>query len=162
MTQPRRWLARILIVASIVVLAACTTHHVVRESDVSRDESTSIFPSRLTSLPQVIKVELEAKAFAPDKVKLAIHLPPGYDPAAAVDYPVLYLNDGQDAAAVELAPTLAKLYADDAIEKVIVVAIDMLPDRMGTYGLSDRAGRRSITGDSRFGPIGSRAYDYSE
>jgi len=145
-----------------MILSACATHHEVRRSDVSRDGAASRLESRLTSLPQVIKVELDARAFAPDKVRLAIHLPPGYDPAAAIDYPVLYLNDGQDAAAVGLEPTLARLYAEDAIEKVIVVAIDMLPDRMGTYGLSDRAGHRSVVGDSRFGPVGKRAHEYSE
>jgi S-formylglutathione hydrolase FrmB len=110
----------------------------------------------------VIEVELEAKAFAPDKIKVAIYLPPGYDRASATTYPTLYLNDGQDAAEVGLVPTLEKLYADHAMEKVIVVAIDMLPDRMGTYGLSDRARQRSVVGDSRFGPVGSRAHDYSE
>lgn len=166
MRQPRRWLTRILVVASIMILPACATHHEVRRSDVSREGAASRLGSRPTSLlqvpQQVIDVELEAKAFAPDKVKLAIHLPPGYDPAAAIAYPVLYFNDGQDAVTVELEPTLAKLYASDAMEKVIVVAIDMLPDRMGTYGLSDRAGKRSVPGDSRFGPVGSRAYDYSE
>lgn len=167
MPEPCRWSARILVVVSIVILAACATRDEARgRSDVSRNSGIEVLSSRLKSLPQVlpqvIKVGLEAKAFAPDKVKLAIHLPPGYDPAAAIDYPVLYLNDGQDAAAVELEPTLARLYADDAMEKIIVVAIDMLPDRMGTYGLSDRAGQRSVIGDSRFGPVGSRAHDYSE
>ena len=163
MTELSRWLASVLIVASSVILSACATHDEARRrSDVSRDGSIDVLSSRLTSLPQVIRVELEAEAFAPDKVKLAILLPPGYDPTAAVDYPVLYLNDGQDAAAVELEPTLARLYAEDAMEKIIVVAIDMLPDRMGTYGLSDRVAQRSVIGDSRFGPIGSRAHDYSE
>ncbi len=166
MTEPPRWLARILIVASIVILSACSTHQATRRSDVSRDGTSSAPESRLTSLPQtlpqVVDVELEAKAFAPDKVRLAIHLPPGYDPAADIGYPVLYLNDGQDAVAVGLAPTLERLYADGAIGRIIVVAIDMLPDRMGTYGLSDRARKRSVAGDSRFGPVGNRAYEYSE
>ena len=166
MTEPSRWLDKILIVASIAILSACSTHHATRRSDASRETSIDAPPSRLASLlqvpPQVIDVELEAKAFAPDKVKLAIHLPPGYDPAAAIGYPVLYLNDGQDAVAVGLAPALERLYADGAIGKVIVVAIDMLPDRMGTYGLSDRARQRSVAGDSRFGPVGNRAHEYSE
>ena len=162
MTEPCRLPARILVAAWILALAACATGHEARGSDVSRDPVIDAASSRLASLPQVTRIELEAKAFAPDKVKVAIHLPPGYDPASATTYPALYLNDGQDAAAVELEPTLARLYAGGAIGKVIVVAIDMLPDRMGTYGLSDRAGRRSVAGDSRFGPIGSRAHDYSE
>lgn len=171
MTQLYRWSARIMIVVWIAIPAACATHHEARGSDARRDSSIDVLPSRMTSLPQVlprvllpqvVMVELEAKAFAPNKVKLAIHLPPGYDPGAAIDHPVLYLNDGQDAAAVELGPTLERLYAGDAIEKVIVVAIDMLPDRMGTYGLSDRVAQQSVIGDSRFGPVGSSAHDYSE
>src|SRR5690606_34089780 len=97
MTQPLRWLARIMIAASIMILAACATHHETRGSDASRDGTASAPQSPPTSLPQagvtpvVVKAELEAKAFAPDKVKVAIHLPPGYDPASATTYPVLYL-----------------------------------------------------------------------
>lgn len=121
--------------------------------------------SPLASSPDpasVVKVELESIAFAPDRLKLSIHLPPGYEAGSTSRYPVLYLNDGQDAATVRLEEALATLYAQDAIEKIIVVAIDMLPDRMGTYGLSDRTAHRSMPGDSRFGAVGSRAHDYSE
>jgi len=110
----------------------------------------------------VVTVQLDASAFAPDKVTVAIHLPPGYDATAAIRYPVLYLNDGQDAAAVGLADTLRQLDDEEAIDRIIVVAIRMLPDRMGTYGLSDRGAQRSIAGDSRFGPVGARAHAYSE
>lgn len=108
------------------------------------------------------KVELESIVFAPDRLKLSIHLPPGYEADSTIRYSVLYLNDGQDAAAVRLGEVLATLYAQDAIEEVIVVAIDMLPDRMGTYGLSDRTAHRSMPGDSRYGAVGRRAHDYSE
>ena len=84
-------------------------------------------------------------AFAPEKVRVDVHLPPDYDPDARPGYPVLYLHDGQDAPAVRLRGTLAELYERDAIAPVIVAAIHMLPDRMGTYGLSDRqAGRAEL------------------
>src|SRR3546814_17271181 len=54
-----------------------------------------------------------------------------------------------------------RLYREQAIEPVIVVAIQMLADRASGYGLSDRASARSLVGGSRIGPIGTRAQDYS-
>jgi len=105
--------------------------------------------------------ELAAMAFAPEQVHVRVLLPPGYD-AARRRYPVLYVNDGQDMAAVQLRETLAQLHGERVIRPVIVVAIDMLHDRMGTYGLSDRATGCSLPGDSRFGMVGARAHDYSE
>ena len=86
-----------------------------------------------------IRLQLDAPAFAPELMNVAVYLPPDYDAAAVHRYPVLYVNDGQDMPAVGLESTLARLYGEQAIEPVIVVAIDMLRDRMGTYGLSDRA-----------------------
>jgi enterochelin esterase-like enzyme len=103
---------------------------------------------------------LDAQAFSPEQIKLTVYLPPGYA-AAGKRYPVLYANDGQDMTAVGLRETLDKLYVDHAIQPVIVVAIDMLADRASGYGLSDRKTKKSLVGDSRIGPIGSRAYDYS-
>jgi enterochelin esterase-like enzyme len=111
----------------------------------------------------VVRLQLAAKAFAPEQIKIVIYLPPGYERAeeAGRRYPVLYTNDGQDMPAVGLQSTLAQLYRDDAIEPVIVVAINTLADRASAYGLSDRATSRSIVGGSRIGPIGTRAQDYS-
>lgn len=114
--------------------------------------------------PAIIHLSLDAKAFAPEQIKVTVYLPPGYadNEAANIRYPVLYANDGQDMAAVGLRDTLARLYAERAIEPVIVVAVDMLADRASGYGLSDRSRRRSVVGGSRIGPIGSRAYEYSD
>lgn len=107
-----------------------------------------------------VKLVLDAKAFAPEQIKVSVYLPPDY---ATSDrrYPVLYANDGQDMEAVGLQQTLATLYAQHAIEPVIVVAVDMLKDRASGYGLFDRTRRQSVVGGSRIGPIGARAYDYS-
>lgn len=112
----------------------------------------------------VTKLALDAPAFAPEQIKLTVYLPPGYASASTVSkrYSVLYANDGQDMAAVGLQDTLAKLYAERAMQPVIVVAIDMLADRASGYGLSDRRRRCSVVGGSRIGPIGSRAFDYSD
>ncbi len=109
-----------------------------------------------------VRVLLDAPAFAPEQVKVSVYLPPGYGDQGDRRYDVLYVNDGQDMPAVGLESTLSRLYAQQAIEPVIVVAIDMLTDRMGTYGLSDRAAGASLPGHSRFGPIGTRAHDYAQ
>ncbi|MBC7990303.1 MAG: esterase family protein, partial [Luteimonas sp.] len=148
--------------AGVALLAACVsagnpaaTAEAVALGSVA---SNAAAPAPAT----VVTVQLDAPAFAPDKLTVDIHLPPGYDANSATRYPVLYVNDGQDAVAVDLADTLTQLYDEEAIDRVIVVAIKMLPDRMGTYGLSDRGAQRSIAGDSRFGPVGARAHAYSE
>lgn len=107
-----------------------------------------------------IQLTLDAKAFAPEQVKVTVYLPPGYA-ASDARYPVLYANDGQDMEAVGLRDTLASLYAKHAIQPVIVVAVDMLKDRASGYGLFDRTRRQSVVGGSRIGAIGLRAYDYS-
>jgi S-formylglutathione hydrolase FrmB len=62
--------------------------------------------------------------------------------------------------AVGLEATLARLYREGALQKLIVVAIDAV-DRMDTYGLSDRPQARSIVIPSRFGAIGTHAHEYS-
>jgi enterochelin esterase-like enzyme len=108
----------------------------------------------------VVQLQLDAPAFAPEKIKVTVYLPPDYGRTHR-RYPVLYANDGQDMAAVGLQSTLAGLYRLHTIEPVIVVAIDMLADRASAYGLSDRAASRSLVGGSPIGPIGTRAQDYS-
>jgi Enterochelin esterase and related enzymes len=108
----------------------------------------------------VVQLQLDAPTFAPEKIKVSVYLPPDYGRTRR-RYPVLYANDGQDMAAVGLQSTLARLYRAHAIEPVIVVAIDMLADRVSAYGLSDRAASRSLVGGSPIGPVGTRAQDYS-
>jgi predicted alpha/beta superfamily hydrolase len=74
---------------------------------------------------------------------------------------VLYANDGQDMEAVDLEGTLRARDAE-GVALPIVVAIDMPRDRMGAYGLSDRAHARSVVAETKYGPVGSRAQAYSE
>lgn len=105
-------------------------------------------------------LELAAPAVSPTPLRVRIHLPPGHgDDDRARD--VLYLDDGQDAEAVGLAAALAALAASGA-HAPIVVAIDMPPDRMSAYGLSDRAARHGLVAQTRYGPVGARAHAYSE
>lgn len=99
---------------------------------------------------------------APDGLRVRVFLPNGYDPLAKIGYPVLYLNDGQDAEAVALQATLNALIDRGEIRPLIAVAIDMPKDRMGAYGFSDRAAQRSLVSPLRVGAIGTQAHAYSE
>lgn len=119
-----------------------------------------VMASDAASAGAALHLQLDAPAFAPEKIGITIYLPPNYARGTR-RYPVLYANDSQDMDAVGLQPTLARLYRARAIEPVIVVAIRMLADRASGYGLSDRATSRNLIGGSPIGPIGSRAHDYS-
>lgn len=68
---------------------------------------------------------------APDGLRVRVLLPNGYDPQSPIGYPVLYINDGQDAEAVALQATLNDLIDRGVIRALIAVAIDMPKDRMG-------------------------------
>lgn len=63
-----------------------------------------------------------------------VYLPPGYDSTGKPRYPVLYLNDGQDAEALGLLPTLDSLTARRRIPPIIVVALHANAQRMQDYG----------------------------
>lgn len=99
---------------------------------------------------------------APDGLRVRVFLPGDYDPEAAIGYPVLYINDGQDAEAVALQATLDALIGDGGIRPLIAVAIDMPKDRMAAYGFSDRARKRSLVSPLRVGAVGTEAHAYSE
>ena len=114
-----------------------------------------------TCTPTQRTLQLDAPAFAPERVTVDVYLPGDYARSSR-RYRVLYADDGQDMPAVGLVPTLTALCHAQAIRLPIVVAVHMLRDRMGTYGLSDRAQRRSLSADTKYGPVGRRAYDYSQ
>lgn len=118
--------------------------------------------AEIASRPRVDTLQVDAPGVASAPLRVRVYLPPDYDAKAAIGYPVLYVNDGQDAETVGLQPTLAALYADETIRPLIVVAIDMPPDRMGAYGLSDRARSRSIVAETKYGPVGALSHAYSE
>lgn len=119
-------------------------------------------PAPAPAPPAVDTLQLAAPGVSEAPLRVRAYLPPGYDPRPATGYPVLYVNDGQDMEAVGLQATLAALHAAGAIRPVIVVAIDMPPDRMAGYGLSDREAGRSIVAGTKYGPVGARAHAYSE
>lgn len=68
---------------------------------------------------------------------LTVFLPPLYYHTAE-RYKVLYLNDGQDAEALEVKNTLETLYQRGKIEPIIVVAVPTNYDRLHEYGTAGR------------------------
>jgi predicted alpha/beta superfamily hydrolase len=114
-----------------------------------------------------------------ESLRVRVFLPVGYDANDAVGYPVLYVNDGQDAEALhlQLAVDAMAANADEdssrvpldmlppistRIRPLIVVAIDAPKDRMAAYGFSDRKAGRSVPARTRFGTVGASAHAYSE
>lgn len=122
-------------------------------------------PAASRSAAPQMKVErlaLAAPGVSPTPLRIRVWLPPQYDAASWRSYPVLYINDGQDMEAVGLQTTLERLYANDSIRPLIVVAIDMPQERMAAYGFSDRSSGRSIIAATRYGAVGAKAHAYSE
>jgi enterochelin esterase-like enzyme len=64
---------------------------------------------------------------------LSIYLPPNYRHSQA-RYPVLYLNDGQDADALRLRQTMAELMNNGRCRPFITVAIPTNEERLQEYG----------------------------
>lgn len=105
---------------------------------------------------------LSVPGLAPDGLRVRVFLPEDYDPTSQIGYPVLYLNDGQDAEAVALQTTLDDMIGRGEIRPAIAVAIDMPAERMAAYGFSDRTGQRSLVATTRHGDVGAHAHAYSE
>ncbi len=78
-------------------------------------------------------------------VVIDIFLPPQYYQSKE-NYPILYANDGQDMKAVKMEATLHKLYEEQKIPHIIVVALHTNKDRIQEYGtaaMPDYKGRGS-------------------
>ncbi|WP_229725120.1 alpha/beta hydrolase-fold protein [Hymenobacter baengnokdamensis] len=81
-------------------------------------------------------------------VRLDVVLPPGFSSRAATPYPVLYLNDGQDLARLQLPATLNRMFRAGEVRPFVVVAIHAA-DRLQEYGVAarpDYLGRGSRAG----------------
>ncbi|HVR81218.1 MAG TPA: alpha/beta hydrolase-fold protein [Luteimonas sp.] len=126
------------------------------------DEASSAPQAMDRATIAVDTLQLDAPGVGTTPLRVRVFLPPDYRSNIAVGYPVLYVNDGQDMAAVGMQATLERLYAQDVIRPLIVVAIDMPADRMGAYGLSDRAARHGLVAQTRYGPVGAQAHAYSD
>lgn len=74
---------------------------------------------------------------------LHIYLPPGYQQSTRT-YPTLYLNDGQDAAALKLRQTMATLIRRRQVAPFIVVAIPTGEERLQEYGTAVAANAQGL------------------
>jgi len=72
------------------------------------------------------------------KVRLEVVLPFDYYQAAPRSYPVLFLNDGQDLAALKYLEVVGKLFKKEQVTPFITVAIHA-GDRMQEYGTAGQA-----------------------
>lgn len=106
-------------------------------------------------------LHLIAPGVSPSPLRVRVLLPPGYRTDASKRWPMLYLDDGQDVDAVELASTLHRLAHARKIRPPIVVAIDAPLDRLGAYGFSDRANARGIGVVTPYGTVGLNAHAYA-
>jgi len=78
-----------------------------------------------------------ASAHLENRRSLSVVLPPGYRSAGHhATCKTLYLNDGQDLDALRLVGTLTRLYAQDEIAPLIVVAVPTNADRLQEYGIA--------------------------
>lgn len=65
---------------------------------------------------------------------IRVYLPPGYHSAGNEQYPVLFLNDGQEVEALGLHETLSRLMLTGQIVPIITVAIPTNENRLHEYG----------------------------
>ena len=105
-------------------------------------------------------LEQAAPGLSDKPIRVRVYLPPDYQ-ATQARYDTLYVNDGQDMEAVGMQATLERLYARYEIRRIIVVAIDMPPDRMAGYGLFDRAKGEAIAASTKYGVVGAHAQLYA-
>jgi predicted alpha/beta superfamily hydrolase len=171
---------------SVVAATTLFTHNASLASTPEaepQDEAT--FESGMAALDPVaakarrIELRSEVPGLAPEGLRVRVFLPVGYDANDPVGYPVLYVNDGQDAEAVHLQSAADAMTANrdeglsrmppetlppmsTRIRPLIVVAIDAPKDRMAAYGFSDRAAGRSLPAQTRFGTVGASAHAYGE
>lgn len=109
------------------------------QQQIFREVKDGITIHRISDFPSV---------FLSSRFKIDVYLPPDYDASRGGDFPLLLFNDGQDMRSVHLTPTLHRLFLEETIPSIIVVAIHAA-DRLqeyGTAGQPDYKGRGSQAG----------------
>lgn len=107
---------------------------------------------RLIATVAVVTLPDFTSAYLHNQRDVQVFLPPGYH-ASERRYPVLYLNDGQDVAQLQLRETVARLTAQGRLRPLIVVAIPTNEDRLHEYGTAVSANAQGL---------GSKAALYSQ
>ncbi len=96
--------------------------------------TATIEPTDLPPGPVTIESLPITSRFLGNARTLSIYLPPNYVDQPQLRYKVLYANDGQDLAAMDLEGILNRYYALRQLEPVIVVGIPAGDDRDAEYG----------------------------
>ncbi len=152
-----------------LVLSACTSMP-TRDSPLdtshtrvhSSQTDTSDIHVETASAARIEILNIAAPTLAPDGLQIRVFLPPGYDANSTLGYSALYLNDGQDADAVQLQQAINAAVMAKEIQPLIAVAIAAPSDRMAAYGFSDRAAAKSLVAQTQYGAVGTQAHAYSE
>lgn len=105
----------------------------------------------LRRLRELFRKKIPRGAFAPFRhqyaypsrrlkraVTVTVYLPPSYFSDAAGPYPLLLFNDGQDLEAMQLEPTLQRLYAAGRIRELVVAGLHAGEQRLEEYGTAGR------------------------
>lgn len=121
---------QIVILSAIFALASC------EESALTTATATPIPATVTVAAPPVVTVEITEEfesTIMGNRRTIEVFLPYDYYTRSRA-YKVLYVNDGQDMAALHMRSTLEKLYGEGAIEGIIVVAVHTTADRLNEYG----------------------------
>ena len=99
-----------------------------------------LIPALVSAQPTIVTVRRDDSLYSvPLKrtVRLDVVLPPNYV-SSAEEYPVLYLNDGQDLGRLKMIHVLDSLYRNRRIQPFVLVAIHA-GDRIQEYGTAAQA-----------------------
>jgi enterochelin esterase-like enzyme len=103
--------------------------------------------TRLLETVELVTIEAFASGYLQNGRPLTILLPPHYHTSNQT-YKTLYVNDGQELAALKLRETVATLIARKRIEPIVVVAIPANEARMQEYGTAVAANAQGMGADA--------------
>jgi enterochelin esterase family protein len=124
------------------------------EPTFTTQPSATLLPTQtVTPMPPVTLESLPVPSlYLGDSRVLTIYLPPDYNTHPQQRFKVLYVNDGQDLAAISMAQILRGYMLNQQLAQIIVVGIPSSANRQNEYGTG------SIPSDSG---LGLRAQDYT-
>jgi enterochelin esterase-like enzyme len=111
------WLTAVLTILLILII-----------TEAKRRRATLLATVKVVTLPGFASQSLG------NSREITVFLPPNYRQAETRRYPILYVNDGQDQAALQIHETLAKLFQRRQIPPIIVVAVPTNEGRLQEYG----------------------------
>ncbi len=177
----RNFVALLTVILSFGALVACSNEGVATSSVPTASPTFQVQPSPTTALTttvvsatattsaqftaavistpggasndtSIVTIKDFHSSFLNNDRQVDIFLPPDYN-TATTRYKVLYMNDGNFAYTYNVNKLLDKLYSDNQLEKIIVVAIFSTSARNSEYG---------VAGIPGFDSVGDKADLYSK